>query len=444
LDRATGRCVRYLEREGFPSSWVYGILQDDEGRLWLSTNAGLVLFDDRQAAGDRFVHFDHRDGLAGDEFNRRSHVRRRNGEMLFGGPNGVTRFFPEAIRGSRRHAPVVLKAFHSLGKRVHFDRDIADVTLIELSPYQNAFSFQYTALSFWGASRQEYQYMLEGLDNDWIRAGVERSVQYAYVPPGEYVFRVRGANGDGARRDPGVAVRLVIHPPFWTRWWFIALSALAVGLAAAAIVRARVRRMRDMELLRTRIARDLHDEIGSNLSSIAMRSEMLQRQSALDDRERKTLNGISSVALTTLNDMKDIVWLIRPGNDALDDLFLRMKDTAASLLEGREYRLTFPAEPVDRRIGLEWKQNVYLLYKEALTNIARHSGATSADIEARVEANRLMLRIRDDGAGFDPAGSSAGNGLRNMRERAGLIGASLDIQTRPGEGTTVSLAARIT
>jgi signal transduction histidine kinase len=121
-----------------------------------------------------------------------------------------------------------------------------------------------------------------------------------------------------------------------------------------------------------------------------------------------------------------------------------MKDTAASLLEGREYRLTFPAEPVDRRIGLEWKQNVYLIYKEALTNIARHSGATSADIEARVEANRLMLRIRDDGAGFDPAGSSAGNGLRNMRERAGLIGASLDIQTRPGEGTTVSLAARIT
>jgi signal transduction histidine kinase len=175
-----------------------------------------------------------------------------------------------------------------------------------------------------------------------------------------------------------------------------------------------------------------------------MRSDMLQRHSALGDRERNTLNGISSAALTTLNDMKDIVWLIRPGNDALDDLLLRMKDTAASLLEEREYRLTFPTEPVDRRIGLEWKQNVYLIYKEALTNIVRHSGAASADIAVCVEVNRLILRIRDDGAGFDPAASSAGNGLRNMRERAGLIGASLDIQTRPGEGTTISLAARIT
>jgi signal transduction histidine kinase len=324
-----------------------------------------------------------------------------------------------------------------------FDTDIADVASIEIPHDQNVFSFHYAALSY-GAKRIQYAYRLDGIDPEWIPAGFQRSVNYAYVPPGEYVFRVRASKYSGIWSDNQLAVRLRIHPPFWRTWWFLALAIIAVAGAVAAGVRVRVRRLKEIERLRARIARDLHDEIGSNLSSIAMRSDLLQRQSSIGERERQTLDDISSVALTTLNDMKDIVWLIRPGNDALDDLFLRMKDTAAAMLEGCQYTLDFPHGPQDRKVGLEWKQNVYLIYKEALANIARHSGASTVAIDVLVDAGHLSMVIRDDGTGFDPADVTPGNGLRNIRERAALLRGHLDIEAKPGAGTTLTLEAQIT
>jgi signal transduction histidine kinase len=198
-----------------------------------------------------------------------------------------------------------------------------------------------------------------------------------------------------------------------------------------------VRRLLELERLRSSIARDLHDEVGSNLSSIAMASELLGTEPKLGDMERSRLSHISSVALATVKDMKDIVWLIHPGNDSLDDLFLRMKDTAASILEARPYVVNFPTGPNGRKVNLDWKRNVYLIYKESLANICKHSQATRVEIQ-------LRLSIADNGCGFNIAGPPEGNGLRNMRERAALLGAALHIASNPGRGTEVTLDSRIT
>ncbi|MBX2992050.1 MAG: ATP-binding protein [Bacteroidetes bacterium] len=440
----TGICKRYLEQEGFPNSWVYGILEDDLRRLWLSTNDGLVLFDDNQPEGRKFRNFTREDGIAGDEFNRRSFCRLRNGEFLFGGPNGVTRFHPAQVGDNPTIPPLVMTDFYKLGKKTVFDKDIADVTSIEMNHDENVFSFEFAALNYSNPSKNRYAYMMEGIDKDWIHAGGRRSVNYAYVPSGEYVFRVKASHITGVWNNNELAVHIRVHPAFWATWWFIALVVLAGGGVVTTVVRARVRRLLEIERLRSRIARDLHDEIGSNLSSIAMASDLLKRQRGLGEKEQRKLSEISSVALDTVKDMKDIVWLIKPGNDSIDDLFLRMKDTAATLLEGCRYSLSFPNESVGRKVDLEWRQHVYLIFKEALTNIAKHARAGNVSIAVAVEGDNLAITIEDDGKGFNPASATNGSGLRNMQERADILKAQFTVAATPAGGTRITLTTRIT
>ena len=199
-----------------------------------------------------------------------------------------------------------------------------------------------------------------------------------------------------------------------------------------------------MERVRSRIARDLHDEIGSNLSSIAIASDLLGRNSNIGEMERSKLSKISSVALSTVKDMKDMVWMISPENDELGDLLLRMKDTAATILDGKRFILRFPEHLTKRRVVLEWKRNVYLIYKEVLTNVAKHAQATRVEIDVRAAKDRIHLVVTDNGIGFkDPRGKS-GNGLQNMYERARLLGADLTIDSRRGRGTKITLDTQIT
>jgi streptogramin lyase len=444
IDPRTGSSKRYLAQEGFPSSWVYGILPDDQGRLWLSTNHGLVLFDERLPEGRQFRNYTHEDGIAGNEFNRRSHCRLQNGDLLFGGPDGVTRFHPSEVTEIPGFPPLVLTGFHKLGKKVFFDTDIAEMSSVTLPYDENVFSFDFAALNFSNPSGTRYSYKMEGLDDDWINAGSRRSVNYAYLSPGDYVFRVKASHNVGVWNPNELAVHVNILPPFWATWWFIALCVGAGGGIVLGVVRARVRRLLEMERLRSRIARDLHDEIGSNLSSIAMASDLLGRQSGLGERERGKLSQISSVALSTVKEMKEMVWLINPQNDALDDLLLRMKDTASTLLEGRLYTLNFPDSVRSRKINLDWKRNLYLIYKEGLSNIAKHSCATEVGIKVQVMRDRLTLELRDNGKGFEPAASHGGNGLKNMRERSEMLGGRLEITSGHGNGTTLVFDTRIT
>jgi signal transduction histidine kinase len=309
---------------------------------------------------------------------------------------------------------------------------------------QNVCTFDYAGISFRETQAMRFQYRLLGANTNWQPQTFQRSVTYASLPPGSYTFEVRATNAEGVISDIPARLSFVITAPFWATWWFIGLVGIVLSGGVVLVIRGRVRRLLEIERLRSRIARDLHDEIGSNLSSIAMASELLRREPKLGDMERNKLSHISSVALTTVKDMKDIVWLIHPGNDSLDDLFLRMKDTAASILEGCPYRLDFPQGSNGRKVDLDWKRNLYLIYKEALTNIRKHSQATLVRIHVIIDDDALTLRLADNGRGFNVANPPEGNGLKNMQDRATLLGASFQVTPNPGGGIVVTLKGRIT
>jgi signal transduction histidine kinase len=200
----------------------------------------------------------------------------------------------------------------------------------------------------------------------------------------------------------------------------------------------RLARVQEIEKLRLRIAADLHDEVGSSLWSISLLSRMLQKQD-LQPEQKKDASEINRIAVQTANSIRDIVWFINPEYDTLQDLLLRMKDVAGTSLAGLEVDFQQTQENPARKLPLNFRQNVFLMFKEILANIVKHSHATRVEIKVSETGQLWTMRISDNGRGFDPAQAHNGNGLKNLRRRAEKLGAKLEIVSEKGGGTRITI-----
>ena len=423
-----------------PSSVVYAILEDSAHRLWLSTTRGICYFDPAAPEHRRFGCFGTADGLQNTEFIRRSALRTRDGRMFFGGLEGLTSFDPAAILRTNPIAPPVVLTDVELRNREE-SRHVNPVGLdaIVLSYKDYSFSFTFVALSFTNPAKNRYSYMLEGFDPDWVSPSTRRIAQYTNVPPGTYVFRVKGSNNDGVWNHEGATLRVTITPPFWQRWWFRTLS---VGAIAGLLLLAhghRVRQVLAIERIRRQVATDLHDDVGSGLSQVAILSEVAKRDAA--PAAAALMTETATLARTMRESLGDIVWAVDPRKDRLTDLVYRMRQVTLNGLESDGIAVDFHAPPdgaIDR-IGLapDRRRHLLLIFKEAVTNIGRHAQASRVSIYLTVRGRTVSLIISDDGCGFDSRDRSDGHGLQSMSRRAGELGAHLTLQSTPGAGTTI-------
>jgi len=235
-----------------------------------------------------------------------------------------------------------------------------------------------------------------------------------------------------------------ILPPVWQRWWFIVLAVALVGLIAYALYSYRVRRLLEIERVRTRIATDLHDDIGSSLSQIAIMSEVVQQQ--VDGQNPRVSHPLAVIAGTSrelVDSMADIVWAINPKRDHLIDLTQRMRQFAADLLSARniEFRFDAPGQESDTPLETDMRREVFLILKEAVNNAVRHSNCSFIEIVFAVNDKTLMLNVTDNGDGFDPLLARGGHGLVSMKRRAENIGGTLGIFSAAGGSTTITLQA---
>jgi signal transduction histidine kinase len=292
--------------------------------------------------------------------------------------------------------------------------------------------------------------MLEGGSAEWSHLADQRTVNYANLAPGRYRFLVRAVNADGVLSEAPASFSFTILPPFWQRWWFIMAVSVSIALAVYGVYRYRLKRLLEIERVRTRIAADLHDDIGSNLSQIAIWSDVAQRQAAKDggrryadeplDHAPEPLERIAATARETASAMSDIVWAINPRRDHLTDLTSRMRRFAGEAFDSRDIVWELDAQQAHLSLSADTRREVFLIFKESVNNIVRHSHCTRVETELRIEGNRLRLRIHDDGCGFDPKGHSEGHGLESLRERARKVGGELEIESEPGRGTTLEFA----
>ena len=439
LDSLLQPVQRLTEFDGLANDFVKSMEIDQRGRLWIGTERGLSRFDPATGA---FKTFTKRDGLPSNFFYSGSSFKSPKGTLFFGCQGGFVSFDPDSIPHNANPPPVVITGVRVLDRPLPPAAWSSDKEEIPLRHDQDFFSFEFVALDFTAPERNQYSYKLEGFDRGWIQAGTRRYAAYTHLDPGTYIFRVKGSNNDGVWNEEGAAITIVIAPPFWQTWWFRAGIAAVMVIAIYTLYRYRLGKVLEVERLRQRIARDLHDDIGTNLSAIVLASQMAGHED-IPPAFREYADDMRSVALETQEHMRDIVWMLNPRNDSLELLVRRMKDDAARLFPSLHYSFQSP-QGLPEKIDLTLKRNIFLIYKEALHNIVKHSRATEVDIRVGFEQGVFRLQMRDNGRGFDPSNVVPGNGLDSMKSRAEQMGATLQIQAAPGEGTSVQLEVKIT
>ena len=444
LDPATGAMRNYGDHEGLPSNYIKGMLRDRRGALWLSTERGLSVF---TPSSETFRNYDVSDGLQGNFFYSGSCLRTRNGKFYFGGTGGVNGFFPDSIRAVEYTPPVVVTGFRVNGEQRLYDRSMERLDRVEVSYLDDVLGFEFVALDYRAPVRNKYAFMMEGFNANWIEAGTRRYASYTHLDPGEYVFKVRGTNSDGVWSPVPASLTVVIVPVYWQTWWFRSLLGACVLALLWAIYRYRVGKLLELERTRSSIATDLHDDIGTGLTNIALFSDLAKRDlTAGSGGLMHRLEKISQTSRELLDSMNDIVWSIKPENDALEQTILRMEDYAVEILEenGIDLHVQIPDHLRTLALPMSVRRNLFLVFKEAIGNVLKHAGATTVDVtiaagESPGRDRGLFLTIRDNGKGFRVGEERFGNGLQNMDTRAHALQGTVRVSSAPGEGTTVEI-----
>ena len=250
-------------------------------------------------------------------------------------------------------------------------------------------------------------------------------------------------NADGIWSRRPAVFHFIINPPFWLSWWFISLVAALTFFLAYSAYRYKLSKALALELLRNKISTDLHDDIGSTLSSISILSEVAAREK--EQKSKRILHEINERSYLLMEKMDDIVWSISTSNDTVGNLFSRIQQFASTILEARgiEYEFRVPDKLKEMKLDMQLRQHIYLVLKEAINNLIKYSQCSTACIIAEYSAGMLKIEIADDGNGFDTSKASGGNGLLNMRKRTEAMRGKLCIASTPGTGTRVSLAVQI-
>ncbi|HVO51368.1 MAG TPA: two-component regulator propeller domain-containing protein [Thermoanaerobaculia bacterium] len=414
---------------------------DAAGLIWIGTTRGVVRLD---ASTGRQAHFTTADGLTNNLVT--SAARDAAGVLWFGTPEGVARLAP-APGAALAPARAVIAAFRVNG----VDRPVPELGTtslegITLAPDENRVRIDFASPSFAPGGRVLFQTRLDGLDPQWSAATPDPTVRYLGLAAGSYRLSVRAVAPDGSP-GPEATASFRVRPPFWRHWEFL-LSVLALVAAAAFLVhRQGVKQAVAVERVRTRLATDLHDDVGSSLARISILSEVGRRDLDPGGETARLFGEIGETSRGVIDALGDAIWSIDPRHDDLQSLADRLRHFAADLLEGRGItcRIEIPAGAAAVDLPAEPRRHLFLLLKEAVTNAARHSGAHAVTIAFGLGDRALSVEVVDDGAGFDPAAGRdlsepEGRGLENMAARARALGGSLSVVSAPGGGTRLKVA----
>jgi two-component system, sensor histidine kinase ChiS len=483
FEPAINKLTSYRNSNKIPHENIYGILRDSSNNLWISTGNGITKYDPIQNYGRTY---DEEDGLQSLEFKRGAFHKGKSGRFYFGGVNGLNYFYPENVVDKINKPSVAFTSFKIFEEELspfRFGNNVNELQEIILPYNENFISFEFSALEYTSPSKNQYAYKLEGIDKDWAYSETRRYAGYTDLKPGEYILKIKASNSDGVWNDDARIIKLIITPPIWMTWYaFILYSVFFIIILylfrkyelnkrkLKEDSRIRVQReeaeLREVKLkaetaelktktveiekefekqqMRNRIAADLHDEIGSNLSSIILLSSLLSDSTDHTDESTKHLNDINQAAKTSANSIRDIVWFVNPSSDNLNKLISRMHETANTMLKGIQVNFSVGKISFEDKINPEIKRNLFLIYKEILNNILKHSKATETLISIKETDGKLKVMINDNGIGFDENAYQLGNGLRNLKNRASDIDATLNINSTVNKGTYICLEIQIT
>ncbi|MCF0039900.1 ATP-binding protein [Dyadobacter sp. CY399] len=432
----------FTTHDGLPDNNIYAALPDERGNLWLSTNKGLSRFDTRTK---KFHNYGISDGLPHLEFNHGSYLKSRNGTLYFGGLNGVVAFNPEKLDlSSKKESGLQLISY----SKFDAGRNKADTITthqagqqIIFNPGDRLFAFAFMSPDYQNTSLNRFRYKLEGWGDDrWQMFENGNKLLFNSLPPGNYMLKVQVSVGgaDWSSQEWQSPVRVLT--PWYKSVWFFVLSLLFIGILIYLFYQYRLRQIMDIQKIRNGISADMHDEIGSTLSSITFYSQALLMQIEKTEHQQ-VVQKIKENAQQVQEGLSDIVWSVKAGSDQIEDVFARMFQFGSTLAEskGFDFRFESDSQLQNLKLDMQTRKNLYLIFKEAMNNAAKYSNANTVEVYTTRESGRTKLTINDNGRGFDPGFIKKGNGLTNMHQRAAQMNGVLTIHSAIDEGTTITL-----
>jgi ligand-binding sensor domain-containing protein/signal transduction histidine kinase len=473
-----GKFATINSKNGLPNNVICSIIDDGFGNFWIGSQNGIFHVTrtelnecaDGKTSEVHCLVYGTRQGLATLACTggfQPAVCRTPDGRMWFPTGKGLAVINPKELHRNMVKPPVWIEDANIEAKPAQIVRNPDHGDSLTVLPGQQRLQFHFTALSFTSPDRVQFKYKLEGLEKDWLEADAHREANYSYLQPGSYVFRVIACNNDGLWNEEGASLALIIQPHVWQTVWFRILAysgaVLLVGGVVLLVTRhrlqlklERVERQRVLERERTRIAKDIHDDLGASLTQITMLSQTAAKELEHPEKAAQHLNQIFGAARASTHALDEIVWAVNPKHDSLDSMATYLVKFAQQFLgpSGVRCRLEMPLEFPSWLLTAEVRHNLFLAYKEALNNVVKHAAAAEVRISLELHASSFSLCVADDGRGFDLQSRipeklqdaerlGGGNGLTNMRRRLEEIGGSFEIETSPAKGTKVAFVVRV-
>ena len=427
----------YGHDRGIANSNVSSVYQDSLKRIWLGTLGALTCFD---PSTEMFTNFNSAGGLPVD-FTTAHFYYDKDQHLLYNGGNGAYFYFnPNRMDPPRQPQKTMITGMLVNGKSFLFDAKPAG-----FKPSQNDITIHYAAIDLTNGAQTNYAYRLIGVDTAWVMAGNQRQINFSNLAPGNYTFMVRACNNMGAWSDEIASLQFYIKKPFSKPVLFYAMIIMTLSVIFYALYRFRLRELMRTEKVRTEISRNLHDEVGSTLTNISLGTLLVQKQLQYEPSLNRILERIYQDSQHVSQSMREIVWSINPKIDTVGETLPRMLNYASEMLEAKniELKVEIGNGIGDEKLSMQKRRDLYLVFKEAVNNLAKHSNATIVQVRVYVEKNILFMMISDNGIGFDSSDTGKQNGLRNMKERARTNGWRLWVLSTQGKGTTIQLEADI-
>ncbi len=445
-----GRILMHLTKtNGLPDECIYAMAFDENGSLWCSSNKGIFKLN----SDNSFLQLTKDDGLQENEFNTNVVAQSEDGEMFFGGVNGLSSFYPAAISRFEEKINLFFTKIRINNEEAFKDTAVWNIEKINLPYHQNSLAFDFIAMANNNPGQYIYQYRMEGIDKGWIQNNDLQTVRY-FLPPGEYVFKIYAGRFFDKDAKPMKELRITINPPFWKTWWFITgMILLALAILAYSFNRynknkyqkklAVLENEHRIQLERERISRDLHDSVGAYANAVLYNTELLQKEN--DTNEKNALmNDLKFASKDIITSLRETVWALKKDNYTAEDCLLRIKNFIQAL--SRYYQhIHFKTEgeaPAGKILHHTKALHVVRIVQEAVTNAIKHASAGSISLSSSLQDNQWELTVVDDGKGFDyetKKDTELGNGLMNMKQRATESGMEVTVISGQGGGTKVTV-----
>jgi ligand-binding sensor domain-containing protein/two-component sensor histidine kinase len=423
------------ESFGLSNNTVYSIAPGVKNELWIGTLSGLSRFD---TINKQFINFHQYDGLAGNEFNSSSQLNAKNGELFLGGQNGISSFNPSKIEVKETNLKLNITSINWYNSKKDSTYQITINSNNKQSivlPFSNAFvNFEFSLSDYYKPENNTFKYRFLGLHSDWRVLNKTNILSFTNLPPGEYKLEVMAATNYGMWNKQSISMPIIVSQIFYKRWWFLTILGLIMLVFIYSMRKYELYHIQKMEKLRMRISRDLHDDLGSSLTGIAIRTELLNEK--IKNKETGAfLNEIAMQSRNAVDTLSDIVWAIDSRNNSVENLSDRMHNVLFLLLTPSNIEFSFETISDQKPIYLDQnhRQHVFLIFKEAITNIIKHSNATKVSVSLTKDKYHLKLIIKDNGTINNKTEISLnGNGIKNMKLRADKINGKLSIYNQNG------------